>query len=114
MYFSFCAHLVRSKTKTTTAPTSPSLEVSMAILIGTKCDGVSFGHSTTDSCPYLSSLPTPRYLIITHKEICGNMFLFPFLMNIFNGIPFHCNKSSSLSGHTKLILGNRCLKHYGV
>ena len=36
MYCS-CAHLVRSKTKTTTAPTSPSLEVSMAISIGAKC-----------------------------------------------------------------------------
>ena len=34
MYFSSCVHLVRSKTKTTTAPTSPSLEVSMAISIG--------------------------------------------------------------------------------
>ena len=36
MYFSSCAHLVRSKTKTTTAPTRPSLEVSMAISIGAK------------------------------------------------------------------------------
>ena len=36
MYFS-CAHLVRSKPKTTTAPTRPSLEVSTAISIDAKC-----------------------------------------------------------------------------